>query len=102
VLDLARIEAGRADYEIQELVVDGRVAAGRPMVEPQLERNGASFTVPLDAGLVARVDREKTRRIVLDLLSNAAKSSPPAPHRGGQNSIEGSRKSLLVLAAVGS
>jgi signal transduction histidine kinase/FixJ family two-component response regulator len=73
VLNFAKVEAGRVEYEITDVPL-AEVALGVvPMVEPQLAPKGISCEVRVDARLRARADREKLEQILLNLLSNAAK-----------------------------
>jgi PAS domain S-box-containing protein len=73
VLNLARIESGRIDYDIVTLPVRDVVAAVEPMIAPQLADRGLRFEVSVPAGLKARADREKLEQVLLNLLSNAIK-----------------------------
>ncbi len=77
VLNLARIEAGRVDYRIERLVVADLVDSVLPMVEPQMAERRLRNEVTVPASLVVRADREKVEQILLNLLSNAAKFTPP-------------------------
>lgn len=87
VLDLARIEAGRVDYAVEDVPVEEVVAGVAPMVEPQFTDKGIAFQVDLPPGLVMRADREKVQQILINLLGNAVKFTP----RGGQVRIHALR-----------
>jgi PAS domain S-box-containing protein len=77
VLNLARIEAGRVDYRIERLVLADVVDSVLPMVEPQMAAQRLRAEVSVPPALVVQADREKVEQILLNLLSNAAKFTPP-------------------------
>jgi PAS domain S-box-containing protein len=77
VLNLARIEAGRVDYRIERLVASDVVESVMPMVEPQMAERKLRSEVSVPSSLVVRADREKVEQILINLLSNAAKFTPP-------------------------
>ena len=77
VLNLARIEAGRVEYRIERISVTDLVESVLPMVEPQMAARRLRTEVRAPQTLVVRADREKTEQILLNLLSNAAKFTPP-------------------------
>jgi PAS domain S-box-containing protein len=77
VLNLARIEAGRVDYALEDVPLAEVVATVMPMVEPQLDAREIGWRVQVDPALVVRADRDKVQQVVLNLLSNAVKFTPP-------------------------
>jgi signal transduction histidine kinase len=76
VLDLSRIEAGRIEYQIDDVVLADVVTAAATMVEPQLAAKEIDFRVNVPGNLIVRADGEKLRQIVLNLLGNAQKFTP--------------------------
>lgn len=78
VLNFAKLEAGRVEYDITDVRVCEAVDALEPLVAPQLRAKGLRFI--RDAGcderdkpVRVRADVEKLRQILLNLLSNAIK-----------------------------
>jgi signal transduction histidine kinase len=84
ILNLARIEAGRVDYDLQRISLNDIVMATLPMIEPQIAAKGLRYDVDVPLELVAAADREKLEQILLNLLSNATKFT----HEGGSLRIE--------------
>ena len=76
VLNLARIEAGRVDYTLEDIPVADVVSGVMPMVEPQMQaaKLTSSAAVPVD--LLMHADREKVQQILINLLTNAVKFTP--------------------------
>ena len=73
VLNLARIEAGRVEYDIKRCVLSEIVDAVLPLVEPQLLARKLRHEVTVTPGLAAYADRDKLQQVLLNLLSNATK-----------------------------
>jgi signal transduction histidine kinase len=76
VLNLARIEAGRVDYQVEEVRAAELVAAVAPMIEPQLAGKEVAFTVEVAPELRVLADRDKAQQVLINLLGNAAKFTP--------------------------
>lgn len=76
VLNLARIESGRVDYNISDIPLDDLMRDVQPMVEPQLAGKGLAFEVKVAPKVLVRADRDKVQQILLNLLSNAVKFTP--------------------------
>jgi PAS domain S-box-containing protein len=76
VLNLARIEAGRVEYAIDEIRIADVVANVMPMIEPQMSEAGLTSTMSVEEHLAARGDREKVQQILINLLTNAVKFTP--------------------------
>jgi PAS domain S-box-containing protein len=88
VLNLARIEAGRVEYHLDDVPLSEVVSGVALMVEPQLAAKEIGFSVHVGPGEVARADREKTQQIVLNLLGNATKFTP----EGGRVVVDAFRR----------
>jgi PAS domain S-box-containing protein len=81
ILNLARIEAGRVDYRLEDVVLEDVVRELAPMVEPQFGAKQLTYEVCLPTpSFIVRADREKLTQILLNLLSNAAKFTPAGGH----------------------
>jgi signal transduction histidine kinase len=81
VLNYARIESGRVEFDVRPVDLRDVVRDVRPMVEPQLAAKGLDFDVrwPEDIAsstLLVWADREKLAQVLLNLLSNAVKFTP--------------------------
>jgi signal transduction histidine kinase len=77
VLNLARIEAGRVEYNLEDLALGEVIDSVLPMVEPQYAARKLELIVSVDRDVSAHADREKIQQILLNLLSNASKFTPP-------------------------
>ena len=80
VLNLARVEAGKIEYQLQELELEPLVAEVASMLASLIAKAGLTCeivapTAP-NAPVVVRADRDKALQILLNLLTNAIKFTP--------------------------
>jgi PAS domain S-box-containing protein len=83
ILNFAKLESGRVEYVLRAFPADAIVADVAPLMAPQFEgRNIAFESRVLDGARALDVcaDRDKVRQVLLNLLSNAAKFTPPGGH----------------------
>jgi PAS domain S-box-containing protein len=78
LLNLARIEAGKVDLDLQRLPLQQLLAECAVMVAPQAEARAlkTSFALPPDE-LCVVADRTRLKQVLLNLLSNAVKYNRP-------------------------
>lgn len=84
ILDLSRIEAGRAELTIEEVDVHEAVNNAIDATRPMIQKGGLTVTAVLPNALPAlKADQRSVHQILLNLLSNASKFTPA----GGRISI---------------
>ncbi|WP_019569205.1 ammonium transporter [Thioalkalivibrio sp. ALE11] len=74
ILDLSKIEAGKMELYLESFDVRDQIRAVGDVVRPLVTRNGSELVLdcPEDIGLL-HADQTKTRQVLFNLLSNAAK-----------------------------
>jgi len=81
VLNLARLEAGQMDFVAEELELSAVVKEVVGGFEPLMRRGELTYELKLPPAntppLIAAVDGEKVRQILLNLLTNAVKFTRP-------------------------
>jgi PAS domain S-box-containing protein len=80
VLNLARIEAGQVQYQLETVAARTLLDAVAPMIEPQIEQRELGFSLRLEPELRLCADVEKTQQILINLLGNAVKFTAPGGH----------------------
>ncbi|HEU4720056.1 MAG TPA: ATP-binding protein, partial [Gemmatimonadaceae bacterium] len=89
ILNFARLEAGRVEYDVRATDVAEVVTEVTGLMEPQLSARALTLEVDLagrsaDETLLVRADRDKLAQVLLNLLSNAVKFT----NAGGQVRLE--------------
>ena len=105
VLDYARIETGRVQFEIDDVRLADTVAIAESLIAPQVRAKGLQLSlIPCDLALVARADSEKLQQILLNLLSNAVKFTDERNGEPGRIEVrctEGGDRVLVHVADTG-
>ncbi|CAA9336956.1 MAG: hypothetical protein AVDCRST_MAG40-2215, partial [uncultured Gemmatimonadaceae bacterium] len=74
VLNFAKLEAGRAHFELADVRVRAAVDDVSALVLPQIRARGLAYDADgCDPRVVVRADGEKLQQVLLNLLTNAAK-----------------------------
>jgi signal transduction histidine kinase len=91
VLNFARLEAGRIEYEIQLVDLREVVTSVVQMVESQLAAKSLAFTMDVPSSIRVTADADKVRQILVNLLSNAINFTDA----GGRIAIDAPRRAGL-------
>ncbi len=99
VLNYAKLESGRVEYDVRALDVRDVLREVGPLVEPQMAAKGLAYEVrvPEDeaaAPFVVWADRERLAQVLVNLLSNATKFTE------GRHPVTGERGRVTVDVAV--
>jgi signal transduction histidine kinase len=76
VLNFAKLEAGKVEYQIEDIPLAAVVTEALLMTEPQAAAKQLRCGSAIDTTTVVRSDTEKLRQILINLLSNAVKFTP--------------------------
>ena len=97
ILSFAKLEAGQVELDVGDVSVPATVAEVESLLAPQLAAKGLHYEAGCcEAALVARVDPERLRQILLNLLGNALKFTP----EGGRIAIECAEQGHEVAVRV--
>jgi signal transduction histidine kinase len=97
ILDLAKIEAGRMELDVEEFDVAQAIDNAVVLVRERATRKGLTLETSLDRGLGALSgDQRKIKQVLLNLLSNAVKFTP----EGGRVAVRAHRLDGQVEIAV--
>jgi PAS domain S-box-containing protein len=78
ILNFSRIEAGRTRYQLQPLRVVDVLERMEGVIEPQAHARSLTYEyLEPDTGLTVTADREKLEQVLINLLGNAVKFTPP-------------------------
>jgi signal transduction histidine kinase len=77
VLHFARLDAGRVNFQFKATSMVGLLAQLEDFVAPQVDAEGRSITIrPPASDVNVWADEDKTRQILVNLVSNAMKHTP--------------------------
>jgi len=97
LLDLARLETGQTSLNVVPTAVEALIAQPVERMRPQASRAGLHLEVALPSGLPAVLaDAERIRQVVMNLLHNAIKFTPP----GGQIEVSARVEGEEVIVSV--
>ena len=78
VLDFAKLEAGKLEFEYSSFTLADVLSAVGALIEPQANAKQLRFEyIGGDPAIRVHADRDKVLQIVLNLVSNALKFTPP-------------------------
>ena len=74
LLDVAKIEAGKMEIQIEPVLLGELVQGAAATLEPMLQKNSVRLVLDVSSNIPPlHTDREKLRQIILNLLGNAVK-----------------------------
>ncbi|MBD1839054.1 ATP-binding protein [Coleofasciculus sp. FACHB-501] len=77
ILDLSKIEAGKAELELQPVSILDLCRQCLQMIQPRADKKRLALTLEIDYRLgQASLDERRVRQILINLLSNAVKFTP--------------------------
>jgi signal transduction histidine kinase len=76
VLDLARVEAGAMPIDLADLDAHEVIAASLDLIQPLADRRGIEVE-RIGTPVTVQADRRRLQQVVLNLVSNAVRFSPP-------------------------
>jgi signal transduction histidine kinase/ActR/RegA family two-component response regulator len=90
VLDLAKIDAGRMKMQLEPVSPFEAVASACTLVGPAAQKKRIAVSLVENPARPVQADRLRLQQVLLNLLANAVKFSPPeAPVEAGVEEVEG-------------
>lgn len=97
ILDFAKLEGGLVELSMAEIPIEETLRGAESLVAPQFAKKGVSYTHrPGDSELTVFADREKVQQIIVNLLANAVKFTPP----GGSVELDWRVENDVVMVRV--
>jgi len=96
ILDMSKIEAGRARLDLEEVDLDAILAETIRVVSTRAEAKRLLLEVEISAGIRLSADRRALKQIVLNLLANAVKFTP----EGGRVTVRGRTSVATATIAI--
>ena len=77
ILNYAKLEAGRLEYDMQRVIVGDALTEVHTLARPVFDAKGVSFEYsPGDSATIATADPDRLRQVLLNVVGNAAKFTP--------------------------
>jgi signal transduction histidine kinase len=95
-LDLAKLDAGRIAFKLEDLPVRGAMEQAMEQVRPLAEARGLSLAAQSTGAITARADARQLDQVLLNLLANAIRHTPA----GGSVTLSARVESNLVDISV--
>jgi signal transduction histidine kinase len=97
ILDLAKVEAGRMELELEQISLPETLRSGLAMHAEHATRGGVTIDLKVEPEeILVEADERKVRQVVFNLLSNALKFTPP----GGRIDVTAAQQDGFVAVAV--
>ncbi len=96
LLDVSRIAQGKVEVKHDQLALDAVVARAVEMASPLFEQRRHELTVSVDPTLYVLGDMVRLSQVLANLLTNAAKYTPP----GGHVSLRATREGDEAIVRV--
>lgn len=97
ILAFAKLESGKVEVHLQTVPLADAVARAETLIRPRVEQANLSFEAALCGDdLAASADPDRLQQVLLNLLTNAIKFTPP----GGKVSVSCDRADDRVLIRV--
>ena len=96
ILDMSKIEAGRARLDLEEVDLEAILAETIRVVSTRAEAKRLALNVEVSAAVRLRADRRALKQIVLNLLANAVKFTP----EGGCVTVRGRASAGTATIAI--
>jgi PAS domain S-box-containing protein len=96
LLDLERVESGRLKLDLERVDAGALLAEAAELNAPYAARFGARMGLRAEPGLQVTADRKRLLQVLTNLISNAAKFSPP----GGEIALAAAGQGNRVVLSV--
>ena len=97
ILDFAKLEGGPIELSMAEIPIEETLRGAESLLAPQFAKKGVQYHHRRgDASLTVFADREKVQQIIVNLLANAVKFTPP----GGSVETEWRVEDDILLVRV--
>jgi PAS domain S-box-containing protein len=77
VLSFAQLESGRVTVKAAALAMQDAIDRAAVLVRPKMQEAGITFEAKACEGITARADGDRLQQVLLNLLGNAVKFTPP-------------------------